>query len=161
MTPRSASPSIAAATAPRVSSSGSRYGSALTSTRTYPSFPGARAAREAELARAIELAECGFVAHCDGTSHGKGRGPGIEWGPERLARVGPHADAAIAELSAAAFEPLDAERCAALLYGERGFWVGEHIDPADPPPAYGQFAHVALAALRQRAEAAAMPSPAG
>ena len=126
-----------------------------------PSFAGARAAREAELARAIELAECGFVAHCDGTSHGKGRGPGIEWGPERLARVGPHADAAIAELSAAAFEPLDAERCAALLYGERGFWVGEHIDPADPPPAYGQFSHVALAALRQRAEAAAMPSPAG
>jgi hypothetical protein len=126
-----------------------------------PAYPGAREAREAELARAIELAECGFVAHCDGTSHGKGRGPGTEWGPERLARVGRHADAAIAELTAAAFEPLDSERCAALLHGERGFWVGEHIDPTDPPPAYGQFAHVALEALRQRAEMAAMPSPAG
>ena len=126
-----------------------------------PAFPGARTAREAELARAIELADCGFVAHSDGTSHGKGRGPGAEWGPERLARVGPHVDAAIAEMIAAAFEPLDPGRCAALLHGERGFWVGDHIDPTDPPPAYGQFAHVSVAALRERAELIATPSPAG
>ena len=126
-----------------------------------PTFPGARTAREAELARAIELAECGFVAHCDGNSHGKGRGPGIEWGPERRAPRGRQVDAAIAELTAAAFEPLDAECCAALLHGERGFWVGGYIDPTDPPPAYGQFAHVALVALRQRVETASLPPPAG
>src|SRR4029079_8547895 len=70
-----------------------------------PAFRGSRAAPEAEHARAIELAECGFVAHCDGTSHGKGRGLGIEWGPQRLARVGPHAEAANRQLRDAAVGP--------------------------------------------------------
>ena len=29
---------------------------------------------------------------------------------------------------------------------------GDFIDPADPPPAYGRFAHVSLDALQNRAE---------
>ena len=121
---------------------------------------GARAAREAELARARELAGCGFVAHCDGTSHGLGDARWREWDAARLTVVGAHADRAAAELFESAFEPLDADRCARLLRGERGFWVDSLIDPLDPPPAYGMFAHVELAALRARIERLA-PAPAG
>ena len=45
---------------------------------------------------------------------------------------------------------MDAVTCARLLRGERGFWVDELIDRADPPPAYGAFAHVDLDALAER-----------
>jgi hypothetical protein len=38
-----------------------------------------------------------------------------------------------------------------LLHGERGFWLAEYLDPADPPPGYGQFAHVRLDVLERRA----------
>jgi hypothetical protein len=71
-----------------------------------------------------------------------------------------HIDEAAAELARCAFQPLTAERCARLLHGERGFWVAEYIDPVDPPPGYGMFAHVQLSALEERAQAAARPSSA-
>ncbi|MGH2922862.1 MAG: hypothetical protein ACRDKH_02385, partial [Solirubrobacterales bacterium] len=45
-----------------------------------------------------------------------------------------------------------AVRCARLLRGEHGFWVAAHLDQADPPPAYGLFAHVRLDALRARVD---------
>jgi hypothetical protein len=118
-----------------------------------PGHRGAAAGRRAELERARELAACGFVAHSDGTSYGKGEGVWSEWGAERLAMVGEHADHAALELARSSFTPLDAETCAALLHGDRGFWVADHLDPADPPPAYGLFAHVEIAALRERAAA--------
>ncbi|MDX6616196.1 MAG: hypothetical protein QOD60_1287, partial [Solirubrobacterales bacterium] len=35
-----------------------------------------------------------------------------------------------------------------------------YIDPVDPPPGYGMFAHVQLSALEERAQAAARPSSA-
>jgi hypothetical protein len=111
---------------------------------------GSAKAREAEFARARELAECGFVAHSDGTSYGKEGGDWTEWDAARLALVGDHADAAAAQLLESAFEPLDAGRCARLLYGERGFWVRDYLDQDDPPPAYGLFPHVQLAALESR-----------
>ena len=110
-------------------------------------------AREAELQRARELAACGFVAHSDGTSYGKGEGGWIEWGADRLALVGDHVDRAVTELADSSFEALTPSRCAELLHGERGFWVADFIDEADPPPAYGRFAHVALDALTERAAA--------
>lgn len=116
---------------------------------------GSRQAVEAEIARARELADCGFVAHCDGTSYGHDRGSGgtgewAEWDRARLEPVLGHLDAAISELVDSAFEPLDAGRCAALLWGERAFWVRGHIDQEDPPPAYGRFAHVGKGVLRER-----------
>jgi hypothetical protein len=113
-------------------------------------LPSSRAGVEAEHRRAAELAAAGFVAHSDGVSHGEGSLVWEEWGPSRLDRVGAHADAAIDELAACAFEPLDAETCARLLHGERGFWVADYLDPADPPPAYGLFGHVRLEALEAR-----------
>ncbi len=116
-----------------------------------PGFRGAEAGRRAELERARELAACGFVAHSDGTSYGEGDGGWVEWDARRLDAVGEHADRAALELAQSSFTPLDPERCAALLRGERGFWVADHLDPADPPPAYGRFAHVAAGPLRQRA----------
>lgn len=124
-----------------------------------PAFPTAAAARRAELDRARELAGCGFVAHSDGTSHGRGEGSWTEWGAGRLDHVGEHVDHAIAELAASAFAPLDPVRCAALLRGERGFWVAEHLDPCDPPPSYGLFAHASAAALRERAEQVLAQAP--
>ena len=114
---------------------------------------GAARARQAELQRARDLAACGFVAHSDGTSYGKGEGGWIEWGADRLALVGDHVDRAVTGLAESSFEALTPGRCAELLHGERGFWVAEFIDEADPPPAYGRFAHVALEALTERAEA--------
>jgi hypothetical protein len=125
-----------------------------------PGFRGSAAARRAELKRARELAGCGFVAHSDGTSYGKDEGSWSEWGAERLAAVGEHADRAALELLRSSFVPLDAGRCAALLHGDRGFWVADHIDPADPPPAYGLFAHVEAGALRERAAAVLAAAPA-
>ncbi len=110
-----------------------------------------RAACEAELERARELAGAGFVAHSDGVSHGLGELAWEEWGAERLARAGAHVDAAIAELCDCAFEPLDPETCARLLHGERGFWVADYLDTADPPPAYGRFCHVDVRVLTARA----------
>jgi hypothetical protein len=109
-----------------------------------------RAACEAELERARELAGAGFVAHSDGVSHGLGELPWEEWGEERLARVAGHVDAAIAELRECSFERLDPETCARLLHGERGFWVANYIDSADPPPAYGRFSHVRFDVLTDR-----------
>lgn len=114
---------------------------------------GSRRALEAELDRARELAAAGFVAHSDGVSHGAGTARWQEWGEERLALVGDHADAAIDELGCSSFAALDACRCAELLHGERGFWVADFIDPADPPPAYGLLSHVRLDALEERAAA--------
>jgi hypothetical protein len=111
---------------------------------------GSAKAREAELERAHELAACGFVAHSDGTSYGKDGGDWKEWDAPRLALAGDHVDAAAAQLLESAFEPLDADRCARLLYGERGFWVRDYLDQDDPPPAYGLFPHVELAALESR-----------
>ncbi|MFN8112204.1 MAG: hypothetical protein U0R51_03285 [Solirubrobacterales bacterium] len=119
-----------------------------------PGFRGAAAGRRAELDRARELAACGFVAHSDGTSYGKGEGAWSEWDADRLALVGEHADRAALELAESSFTRLDAGICAALLHGDRGFWVADHIDPTDPPPAYGLFAHVAIGALRERVAAA-------
>lgn len=112
-----------------------------------PPHRSSRAAAEAEERRARELAGAGFVAHCDGTSHGRGSPRWAEWDAERLAPVRGYVKAAAAELSASSFERLGAESCARLLHGERGFWVAELIDPADPPPAYGLFAHVRLDVL--------------
>ncbi len=114
---------------------------------------GSRVAVAAELERARELAAAGFVAHSDGVSHGAEGGFWEEWGPERLAPVASHADAAAAQLYESAFAPLTPERCAELLHGERGFWVDEFIDRSDPPPVYGLFAHVRLDALLERAAA--------
>ena len=125
-----------------------------------PAFRGAAVARRAELERARELAACGFVAHSDGISYGKGEAAWEEWGSDRLEPVAAHVDAAAEELLASTFEPLDAGRCAELLHGDRGFWVGDFIDPCDPPPAYGLFAHVATAALRDRAERVIAAAPA-
>lgn len=115
---------------------------------------GSKRALAAELARARELARAGFVAHSDGTSHGKDDPRWSEWGAERLEPVGWRVDDADAELRESSFAPLDASTCAALLHGERGFWVADFIDPADPPPAYGRFAHVRLDVLEERAAAA-------
>lgn len=112
---------------------------------------GSRQAVVAEIRRATELAACGFVAHCDGTSYGREGGHWTEWDAERLEPVLGHLDAAIAELAASTFEPVDAERCAALLHGERGFWVRDYIDQEDPPPSYSQFAHVKRRVLAERA----------
>jgi len=121
-----------------------------------PAFRGSAAAREAEERRARALAGCGFVAHCDGVSYGARGGDWVEWDGERLAKVGAHADAAVRQLHECAYEPLDPRTCARLLAGERGFWVADYLDQADPPPAYGLFAHVAIDALEARAEASAL-----
>ena len=110
------------------------------------------AAVEAETERARELAGCGFVAHCDGVSHGNGEGEWIEWNAERLAPVVSFVDEAARELTEAAFAPLSPADGARLLHGERGFWVQRYLDDADPPPGYGMFPHVSLAALRTRVE---------
>jgi hypothetical protein len=40
--------------------------------------------------------------------------------------------------------------CARLLHGERAFWVADYLDQADPPPAYGLFAHARVDALEAR-----------
>jgi hypothetical protein len=122
-------------------------------------FRGSRLAREAEVARAKELADCGFVAHCDGTSYGRDVADWAEWDAERLEPVAGLVDVAAAELSESAFEPLNPRDCARLLYGERGFWVADLIDQDDPPPAYGQFAHVRLDVLTERVER--LPAPTG
>lgn len=114
-------------------------------------LPGSRSARAAEVARARDLAACGFVAHCDGVSHGLRAGAWKEWDAARLGPVLGHLDAAIVELTASAFEPLEPRECARLLHGERGFWVADYLDPFDPPPAYGLFPHVAVDALEDRA----------
>ena len=108
-----------------------------------------KAGVQAEEDRARELAACGFVAHSDGTSYGKGGGDWQEWGAARVELVASHAERAAQELTNASFEPLDPRTCARLLYGERGFWVERFLDPADPPPAYGLFAHVRVDALEQ------------
>ena len=113
-----------------------------------PTFKGSRLACEAERDRARELAGCGFVAHSDGISYGLDQLDWSEWDAQRLEPVIDHLDAAIEELTSGAFEPLDPDRCARLLRGERGFWVADYLDQDDPPPAYGRFAHVALDALR-------------
>lgn len=119
-----------------------------------PPYKSSKQAQTAEIARARELAGCGFIAHSDGTSYGKGGSGWAEWGPERLEPVAAHVDGAVAELLGSAFEPLSAGRCAELLHGERGFWVSDYIDSADPPPAYGRFAHVRLDVLEARAGSA-------
>lgn len=128
-----------------------------------PSFRSSAEAREAELARAVELSACGFVAHCDGVSHGLGEGSWREWEATRLAAVAEHVDACARQLCESAFEPLDPDLCARLLRGERGFWVDRLLDPADPPPAYGRFAHVQRSALADRVAAlgCAVPAPRG
>jgi len=126
-----------------------------------------KAAIEAEQERAAELSACGFVAHSDGHSYGRegrkgGRGRGSDWGGAddgawtewdraRLEPVIGHLDAAIAELAQSAFTPLDAERCAHLLYGTHAFWVADYLDQDDPPPSYGLFPHVRLEVLERRA----------
>jgi hypothetical protein len=115
-----------------------------------PAFKGTARAREAELRRARELAGCGFVAHSDGTSYGKDSSRWREWDDGRLALVGEQADRAALELIESSFEAPPPSRCAELLHGDRGFWVESYIDPADPPPAYGRFAHVSLDALERR-----------
>ena len=111
---------------------------------------GSRPALAAEAARARELAAAGFVAHSDGVSHGRDDPRWEEWGADRLELIAGHVDAAAARLRESSFEPLDPGRCAELLHGERGFWVDRFIDSADPPPAYGMFAHVRLDALATR-----------
>ena len=105
---------------------------------------------EAEQARARELAGAGFVAHSDGVSYGVGELDWAEWDATRLEPVAAHVDAAIDELYGCSFAPLDPNRCAELLHGERGFWVADYLDQDDPPPAYGRFAHVRLDVLEAR-----------
>ena len=105
-------------------------------------------AREAEVARARELARAGFVAHCDGTSYGKDGGFWQEWGAARLEPVADHVQNAARELAASSFQPPGLDACARLLRGERGFWLQDYLDPADPPPAFGLFSHVAVEPLR-------------
>ena len=117
-----------------------------------PAYPGSKTAQRAETKRAKELADCGFVAHSDGVSYGKGVADFSAWDAERLEPVVERVDAAAAELAESSFRPLDAERCARLLHGERGFWVPDYLDQDDPPPAYGMFAHVELGALLGRAK---------
>lgn len=119
---------------------------------------GSRQALAAEARRARDLADAGFVAHSDGTSWGRAGGSWAEWGASRLARVAGHVERAAAELASASFEPLTPELCARLLHGERGFWLQTFIDPADPPPAYGLFAHARVAALEDLARAALAPA---
>lgn len=113
-------------------------------------FKGSIRARKAELARARELAAAGFVAHSDGTSYGERGGDWTEWDERRLEPVTAHLEKAVAELTSAAFEPLAAGGCARLLYGERGFWVADHLDLDDPPPGYGMFSHVRLDVLERQ-----------
>jgi hypothetical protein len=113
-------------------------------------FKGSKQARRAELARARELAACGFIAHSDGTSYGQGEGGWTEWDAGRLEPIIDRVDAAAAELAEASFKPPSSLRCAQLLRGEFGFWVSEYIDPLDPPPAYGLFAHVLLPVVEER-----------
>ncbi len=113
-------------------------------------FKGSKTALEAEQRRARELARCGFVAHCDGTSHGLKSASIKEWGAKRVDKVVEHLDTAIHELVDSSWKKLSPETCAELLYGTRGFWVEKHLDLADPPPAYGMFAHVQRAALQRR-----------
>lgn len=125
------------------------------------SFRGSKKACAAEKKRARELADCGFVAHCDGTSYGVREGDWCEWDAERLDPVLHHVDAAIDELNESSFRPLEPMRCAQLLHGELGFWVADYIDQLDPPPAYGQFAHVGLDALLERVESACASSATG
>ena len=119
---------------------------------------GSKKACAAEKKRARELADCGFVAHCDGTSYGIREGDWSEWDAERLEPVLAHVDAAVDELNESAFKPLEPVRCAQLLRGELGFWVADYIDQLDPPPAYGQFAHVGLEALLERVESECAPA---
>ncbi len=114
-----------------------------------PGFRGSKTAQRAEVERARELAACGFVAHCDGTSYGKEGGYFEEWGADRLEPIAEHFEAAAAQLRDAAFELLEPSACARLLRGERGFWVADYLDPADPPPAYGQFAHFSEDAIER------------
>lgn len=114
-------------------------------------LPSSRAGVAAEEERARELARCGFVAHSDGTSYSEGEGDWEEWDLARAERVVSHIELAARELTEASFEPLGASDCARLLHGERGFWVERHLDPADPPPTYGLFAHVRLDALERLA----------
>jgi hypothetical protein len=116
------------------------------------SLRSSRAAVEAEAERARELASCGFVAHCDGVSYGKGSADWTEWGEGRIEPVAHFVDEAARELTKAAFEPLSPGDCARLLHGEHGFWVRSYLDQDDPPPGYGMFPHVSLAALRRRVE---------
>lgn len=117
------------------------------------SFRGSKAACRAEQERARELAGCGFVAHSDGTSYGKGEAEWAEWDAERLAPVIAHLDAAAGELAESSFRPPSPRDLARLLHGELGFWVADYIDPLDPPPAYGLFAHVRLELLEELAAA--------
>jgi hypothetical protein len=114
-----------------------------------PSFKGSKQAAAAEEERARELAACGFVAHCDGVSYGKGEGGWEEWDADRLEPVIAHVDAAAAELAESCFKPPSDGRLVQLLHGEHGFWVPDFIDQADPPPAYGLFAHVRVDVLRE------------
>lgn len=124
-----------------------------------PAFPGSRTAQKAEVERAVELSTAGFVAHCDGVSYGKGSGDWREWGAERLGPVAGHLDAAITELAKCTFEPASPAQIAHLLHGAHAFWVPRLIDQADPPPSYGQFSHVAIDVLVERAgRAAPLPS---
>ena len=106
-------------------------------------FSGSVGAREAELARARELAALRLRR--------PQRRHLLRQGRRRLDRVGRSAGSSRSaptstpprgELFESAFEPLSVDQCARLLYGEHGFWVRDHIDQDDPPPAYGMFAHV-------------------
>jgi hypothetical protein len=119
-----------------------------------------KSAVRAEKRRARELADCGFVAHCDGTSYGRDAADWAEWDAERLEPVAWHVDAAAMRLSESAFRELPPRECARLLWGERGFWLSDYIDPLDPPPEYGLFPHVRLDVLRERVQRLAEPEAA-
>ena len=124
-----------------------------------PAYKSSKQAQKAEIGRAVELAGAGFIAHSDGTSYGRGGSSWAEWNAARLEPVAPHVDVAIGELLDSAFEPLSAGRCAELLHGERGFWVSDYIDSADPPPAYGRFPHVRMDVLEERAASVLAAGP--
>jgi hypothetical protein len=118
-----------------------------------------RAAVAAEQRRARELADCGFIAHSDGVSYGEREGDWSAWDAERLSRVANRVHDAAEQLTAAAFQPLDPARCARLLHGEIGFWVSAYLDPVDPPPGYGMFAHADLEALEAQIACIQVPDP--
>ena len=147
--PSSASTSTSAATSPRGWSSASRCGCGRTSTTTWA--PG-------DVRRAVEAEQSGRRARRLRLRRPqrwgqlrRGRGRLEEWGAERLAAGrsarrcrGPRADRS-------AFEPLRGQVRAAAA--RRARVLGRrHLDLADPPPGYGMFAHVSLAALAARVE---------
>ena len=116
-----------------------------------PSFKGATRAREAELERARELADCGFVAHMRrDRPTARAREAGANGTPRDSASWATTSTVgrASCRVDASRFRRRPGVRSFCTATGGSG--STDFIDPADPPPAYGRFAHVALDALEER-----------